>query len=125
MGVRPDDLKIEKIRIPANLAHSTQNFSLILMSWTSQKCFFFNFWVGPEDDLGMVEAWLGGCWGVVRPMIPLLGGSIDFDTGNRFPLVLGARVTQKPAKNHIKIQAPGLGPGRVPDWHPGQLAVKN
>ena len=59
---------------------------------------FFNFWVGPEDDLGMVEAWLGGGWGVVRPMIPPLGGSIDFDTGNRFPLVPGARSPQKPRK---------------------------
>ena len=52
---------------------------------------FFNSWVGPEGDLGMVEVWLGGGWGVVCPRIPLLGGSIDFDTGNRFPLVPGAR----------------------------------
>ena len=56
---------------------------------------FFNFWVGPEDDLGIVGAWLGGSSGVVPPMVPLLGGSIDFDTGNRFPLVPGARSPQK------------------------------
>ena len=50
---------------------------------------FFNFWVGPEDDLGMVEAWLGGGWGVVRPMIPPLEGSIDFDRGNMLGSVSG------------------------------------
>ena len=73
---------------------------------------FFNFWVGPEDDLGMVEAWLGGGWGVVRPMIPPLGGSIDFDTGNRFPLVLGSKSAQKPWKIASKFWY--LGVPRLP-----------
>ena len=49
---------------------------------------FFNFWVGPEGDLGMVGAWLGGGGGVVPPMVPPLGGSIEFDTLIIFPLVL-------------------------------------
>ena len=61
--------------------------------------FFFNFWVGPEGDLGMVGAWLGFFF----PKVPCLGGSIDFDTGNRFPQVLGVRAPQKPSKIHIKI----------------------
>ena len=30
---------------------------------------------------------------------------IDFDTGNRSPLVLGARDTQKSSEIHVKIQA--------------------
>ena len=75
---------------------------------------FFNFWVGPEGDLGMVGAWLGG----VRPMIPPLGGSIDFDTGNRFPLVPGAMSFQKPWKVASKFRHLGVSPplGLRPIW---------
>ena len=35
-----------------------------------------------------------------------LAGEGDFDTGNRSPLVLGAKDLQKPSKIHVKIWAP-------------------
>ena len=45
--------------------------------------------------------------------VPCLVRSIDFDTGNRFPLVPGAGDLQKPSKIHVKIRAPG-GPRAPP-----------
>ena len=40
----------------------------------------------------------------------------DFDTGNRFPLVLGARDIQKPSKINVKIWGPRGVPGHLPPW---------
>ena len=53
---------------------------------------FFNFWVGPEGDLGMIFP----CFFHDLPMIPSRGESIEFDTLIIFPLVPGARYPQKP-----------------------------
>ena len=50
----PDDLKIENFQIPANLARSTQIFSLILMSWMRKIIicdFYINYFDGCPDDL--------------------------------------------------------------------------
>ena len=71
---------------------------------------FFNFWVGPEGDLGMVGAWLGGGWGVVPPMVPPRGESIEFDTLIIFPLVLQVKKFQNLGKSMSKFGLQGVPP---------------